>query len=160
LRDATKGVAAQYTADLARAENHLQRAAEEARSLQRELADREDVNFTAAYPGRVARDLEYPLRVYLHTSAQLNDVIDRCRAISDQLGLYPRTGAVRPGQRIPVGTKLEITPRIHLVDVTPSQQVVVWAGSIEELSFRLHYAGRQQNPPPSSGFIDITTGGL
>ena len=160
LRDATKRVSATYAADLARAERQLEAAAQEARSLQEVVADRERVKFTSAYPGRIARGLDYPLRVYLHLESQLQEVLARFEQAADQFGVYPRKGDAEPNQRIPLGTPLEVTPRIHHVRVNPPQQRVAWTGAIEELSFRIHYAGAEQTPPPCSGFIDITTGGL
>jgi hypothetical protein len=160
LKEATKGVSGMYTADLARAERYLKASAQEAQSIQDGLTEQERVKFTSAYPGRIVRDTDYSLRVYLHIESQLPEVLARLERIADQFGTYPRKGDVETNQRIPIGTRLEVTPRIHSICVNPPQQPATWTGFLEELGFRIHYAGAELHPPPCSGFIDISTDGL
>lgn len=160
LREATEGIYGSYTTDRARAERYLEAAGREAQSIEEAVADRERVKFTLGYPGRIVRGHDYLLRMYLHVEIQLQEVLTRLEQTAEQFGAYPRTGAVEPNQRIPIGTRLEVTPRINVIGVNPPQQRVTWTGSIEELSFRIYYAGPEQVSSPCSGFIDISTSGL
>lgn len=160
LREAATDVRDTYAADVARAEEFLRASNLEAQTIKEEMVDRESVKFTAGYPGRIARDHDYLLRVYLHLESQLKDVLKRMEQITDQFGTCPRKGDAEANQRIPIGTRLEITPRINYINVIPPQQQVTWTGCVEEVSFRIYYVGLAQAPPPCSGFIDISASGL
>ncbi|WP_447602250.1 TIR domain-containing protein [Nitrospira sp. Nam80] len=161
LREATKDVSKTYSANRARAERYLETAKGEAHSIEEEVANRDRVKFTSGYPGRIMPRHDYLLRVYVHIETQLQEVLKRLEQDSEQFGGYPRKGDAESNQRIPVGTRLEVTPRINFISANPPQQRVTWTGAIEELSFRVYYVGTEQTPiPPCSGFIDISTGGL
>ncbi|MFH0998554.1 MAG: TIR domain-containing protein [Pseudomonadota bacterium] len=160
LREAATHVGKVYTADVAKAEEFINASNLEELAIKEEMADRESVEFTAGYPGKIARNNDYLLQIYLHLENQLKDVLERMEQITDQFGTYPRKGDAQANQRIPIGTRLEVTPRINYINVIPPQQQVTWAGYIEEVSFHIHYAGLVQIPPPCSGFIDISASGL
>ncbi len=160
MQEATRRVSHSHAVAAARAEQYFKAADCEARSIKESVADQEQVQFTSAYPGRITRGNDYPLRVYLHLENQAQEVRARLERITDQLGPYPRKGDAQPNQRIPIGTRLEVAPRIHHVDAVPLLQPVTWTGVVEELSFRIHYSGPENTPPPCSGFIDISAAGL
>lgn len=160
LRDAARETTASYGHDLARATKYLEAAARESESVRAEVADREQVRFTAGYPGRIQPGLDYPLRVYVHLDSDVREVESRLEEMAREFAVW-RRGEAESNQRIPIGTGLEITPRIAFVQVSPPQQRIAWTGILEELAFRMHYAGPEANPaPPCSGFIDVTSGGL
>jgi hypothetical protein len=160
LRKATKDVSESYAAQQARADNYFAAAKLEAQDIREAVADREQVIFTAGYPGRIVPGSDYLVRVYLHLQADLQEIVTRLEQVTAQFGAYPRRADSEPNQRIPIGTNLEVTPRINWVRTVPAQQQVTWTGAIEELSFRIRYAGPEQAPVPCSGFIDISTCGL
>lgn len=160
LREAAKEVAVARAADQARAEEYLEAASREAQRVHEANADRERVTFTAGYPGTVATAADYLLRVYLHLDSQLDEVQERLTLAADALGIYPRRGDAVPNQSIPIGTHLEVTPRIERIGVNPLRQEVTWTGQLEELSFRIFYAGPPDPTRPCSGFIDIEASGL
>lgn len=160
LSEAAQQVSASYAADLARADEYLKSPGREAKAIQKEVADRELVKFTAGYPGNILPGHDYPLFVYVHLDSHQQEVLARLEEAGRQFAPW-RRGEADASQRIPFGTRLEVTPRIASLAVNPPQQRITWTGSMEELSFRAHYAGPQSTPaPPCSGFIDISTGGL
>jgi hypothetical protein len=160
FKEAAKDISSSYHTGMAHAERYLQAAESEAQSIEEEATDRTSVKFTSGYPGRIAPEHDYLLRVYLHLETQLAEVRVRLEQAADQFGAHPRRGDAESTQRIPIGTQLEVTPRINYIAANPPQQRVTWVGSIEELSFRIHYAGPATTPPPCSGFIDISASGL
>jgi len=122
LREGTKRISESYTAGQARAERFLETARREAESVEEAMSECERLKSTSAYPGRIARGHDYVLRVYLHIASQLQEVMARLKTFGDQFGAYPRMGDAEPNQRIPIGTRLEVTPRINHIGVNPTQQ--------------------------------------
>ena len=86
LQDAAKDVSQSYSRAQARAERFLESTKAEARRIEEEVADRERVTFTAAYPGRIEQAHDYPLRVFLHLATHLEDVQARLKRDADQFG--------------------------------------------------------------------------
>jgi hypothetical protein len=160
LRSATKTLSDGRAGDVARADRYLESATQEVELVASEVSDRERVQFTAGYPGRIAPAHDYLLRVYLHLESETKEVLARLDQAADEFGARPRKTDAESNQRIPIGTRLEVTPRIHLIGVSPPQQQIAWLGSLEDVSFRIHYAGSERVPEPCSGFIDSTAGGL
>ncbi len=160
LRAATKTLSETRASDAARADEYLASATREAEHIAADVSDRERVQFTVGYPGRVARTHDYLLRVYLHLESETNEALALLDQAVDEFGARPRKTDAESNQRIPIGTRLEVTPRIHLIGVTPPQRQIAWLGSLEEASFRIHYAGSEQVPEPCSGFIDVAASGL
>jgi len=160
LKKTTRQARAAYHEDQARAEQFLKTAETEAETIRKETEDRHRIEFTSGYPGRIHPDKAYPLIVYVHLAAMRREVEKRLASTSSIFGELPRKSEAETNQLFPVGTNLEITPRINNLAVNPTQQSLTWLGEIEEVSFRVRYAGPDDLAMACSGFIDVTTSGL
>jgi len=161
LKESTRGARTAYALAQARADRFLNQAEEELQQVAREAQGKEPLQFTAGYPGQILPTESYPLLVYVHLHQMKDEVGRRLAAAGPQLGAYPRSSDTAPANRlIPIGTQLDVTPRISNVQVTPPQQRVTWLGEIEELTFRIRYSQIETPENLCSGFIDISINGL
>jgi phage FluMu protein gp41 len=160
LKESARDARQTLAAVQAKAEALLAQSAEEAASLRTEVRDRAQVEFTAGYPGRMSPTTQAPLFIYIHTEAMKAAVEQRLRIQGDQFGERLRSSDAEANSLIPLGTPLEVTPRIHQLAVSPTQQQVTWSGELEELSFHLRFSGPPGEQTISAGFVEITTSGL
>ncbi len=61
---------------------------------------------------------------------------------------------------IPIGTRLEITPRIPKLAINPSRQEITWFGEIEEAIFQIRHEESGGSSAICAGFVEVTVGGL
>ena len=160
LKDATQRATRAYRQDQARAEQFLKTAEMEAEVLRKATENRRRIAFTSGYAGRIQPANAYPLIVYVHLAEMRREVEERLAKAGDIFGELPRKSEAETNQLFPVGTNLEITPRITNLAVNPAQQTLTWLGEIDEALFRVHYVGPDETTAICSGFIDITTSGL
>jgi len=160
LETVARGVTDQYRQDMARAEAWARQADQEAAQIAYEVQDRQAVEFTAGYPGRIRPNTEYSLLVFVHLATMQAEVRKRLADLSASFGDIPRESQAEATQRIPIGTLLEIAPAIHNVSVTPLRQTLAWMGELEQATFRLRHRPIPGQAAPCAGFVNISVDGL
>lgn len=161
LRETARQARAAHATAQARADRYLQRSHAESESIAREVRNKEPLEFTAGYPGQIEPTVSYPLLVYVHLREMRTEVARRLAEAAPHLGAHPRASDVAPASKlVPIGTQLDVTPRISNVVVAPAQQRVTWLGDLEELTFRIRYSEVESPKNLCSGFIDIGVSGL
>lgn len=160
LKESTQEARRTYAAAQAKAEALLTQSALEAEVIRAETRDREQVEFTAGYLGRMSPETQAPLFVYIHTAAMEAEIEQRLKAQAERFGERLRSSDAEARSLIPLGTALEVTPHIHELVASPTVQQVVWSGELEELAFQLRFTGPPGAPATCAGFIDVTASGL
>ena len=160
LKDAAAKAREDYTTVLQKAEEYLELPEQQAKEIEEETKDQEHIEFTAGYPGSISKSDSYPLFVYMHLSSMRDEVRQKLEKINKLLGRLPRKSEAEANLNIPIGSQIEITPRIPNILVNPPQQRLHWLGELEEITFRIRYSGKSPSHMPCSGFIDVSTQGL
>jgi hypothetical protein len=160
LETVARGATDQYQRDLARAEAWARQADQEAEQVAHEVQDRQAVQFTAGYPGRIRPNTEYSLLVFVHLGTMQAEVSKRLADLTVSFGDIPRESQAEASQLIPIGTLLEITPAINNVSVTPLRQTLAWMGELEQTSFRLQHKLIPGRSLPCAGFVNVSVDGL
>ena len=160
LETVARGVTDQYRQDMARAEAWARQADQEAAQIAHEVQDRQAVEFTAGYPGRIRPNTEYSLLVFVHLATMQAEVRKRLADLRASFGDIPRESQAEATQRIPIGTLLEIAPAINNVSVTPLRQTLAWMGDLEQATFRLRHRPIPGQAAPCAGFVNISVDGL
>jgi len=160
LKESTQDARQTYAAFQAKVEALLAQMDQEAESIRTEVRDRDQVEFTAGYPGRMSPETQAPLFIYIHTEAMKTAVEQRLKVQADHFGERLRNSDAEANSLIPMGTQLEVTPRIHQLAASPTQQQITWSGELEELSFQLRFTGPRDVKTISAGFVDLTASGL
>jgi hypothetical protein len=160
LQETAKSAVIGYQKDQARAEAFLQMADEQAATVMAEAEYRERVEFTAGYPSRIRSNYTYSMRVWVHLEEMRKEVEHRLKELETILDEMPRASQAESNVLIPIGTRLEITPKIEKLIVNPSQQQLTWFGEIEEAIFQIRHEDTQGLSGICSGFIEVTTAGL
>lgn len=159
LKAATNAAREFYAVEKAMAAQFMKSSEDESKVILQETSGRTRLEFTAATPKQISPDQVYPLHVYIYTDAMRGELKSRLQNLREILGEMPRTSETESNQLIPIGTQLEITPRINNLAVNPPQQLINWLGDLEEISFRARYIS-SNSANLCSGFIDISVSGL
>ena len=86
LKESTQDARQSYAAAQAKAEALLAQSAQEAEVIRAEISDREQVEFTAGYPGRMSPETQAPLFVFIHTEAMKAEIEQRLKAQAERFG--------------------------------------------------------------------------
>jgi hypothetical protein len=156
LDTVARGATEKYQQDLARAEAWARQADQEAAQIAEEVQDRQAVEFTAGYPGRIRPNTEYSLLIFVHLAAMQAEVRKRLADLNASFEDIPRESQAEAIQRIPIGTLLEITPAIHNVSATPLRQTLAWMGELELATFRMWHKPVPGQSEPCAGFVNIS----
>jgi len=160
LKESAKIAEKEYKQDLARAKSFLLRSDEQAAFIRVETENRDRVEFTAGYPGRIRPNYNYSMIVWVHREGMEEEIKQRLSEKMNLLGEMPRCSQAESTSLIPVGTRLEITPQIIGVNTNPSQQQLTWFGEIEEVVFQIQRSESQGVMGICAGFIDVSASGL
>lgn len=134
--------------------------AAEAAEIRAEQTGREQVLFTANYPGVLAGNAWHPLYVHVHTAHLRGQLEGRLAKLASRLGPRRRRGEAPAGSMIERGTELEIEPVVANVRCRPPRLPVVWNEEVEEASFEVAYAGQTGVGDVCHGSVLICAGGL
>ncbi|AKJ10148.1 hypothetical protein ABB07_08965 [Streptomyces incarnatus] len=141
------------------AEALLASAVAEADTVGREVADREPVSFTAAYPGLLEPGDSAPLWLYVHLSTMQAEVERELAEVAGNLGRLPGRATGVSTTVIPAGHVLEIRPVLDQFRCVPDRQDVIWLEQLEALRFDLTYVGSSADAT-CRGRIEVNINGL
>lgn len=119
----------------------------------------EPLEFTATFPGLLPAADTGALTVYAHQpsmAAELARVLGERRS---ELGSRPSGSSGSAGQ-VPRGVELVFRPVFRDLRCTPVQQSVIWEEHLEEVRFRIAYAGWHAERVTCTGQVDISADGL
>lgn len=140
-------------AQVQRTEEAVRRDVDEGAEIQAESADREQVLFTASYPGVLTPNSWHPVYVHVHRAGLRDQLETRLAELASVLGARPRYGEVPANSMIPRDTELEIQPVIANVRCRPPRLPIVWREELEEAAFEAEYVGTR-------GIGDVCSGGV
>jgi hypothetical protein len=160
LKKSTEDSRNAYQEDLKIAESFNKLAIDQSEAVRAEAETRDPVEFTTGYPSRIRSNHTYPLLVWVYREELKEKVEQRLGKLAKMLGEMPKSSQMESNTLIPIGTRLEITPRIAGVSVNPSRLQLTWFGEIEEAVFRIQYDESQGITDFCVGFIDVSASGL
>ena len=132
FKESARSAAIEYKDTQAKAEKYLGMSINEAAEIEKEIENTQNIEFTAGYPGHIKHNIKYQMFVYMHSALMREEVQRRLSQIKTILGETPRKSETGTNYRIPVGTVIEITPKISNVIVSPSHYSFSWLGEMEE----------------------------
>ncbi|MET3973177.1 VWA domain-containing protein [Bradyrhizobium sp. S3.9.1] len=137
---------------------HAQANLEAAIRTQPSVAPEEDVSFTAAFPGELAKDNWGSLLVYVHLSVLEDEARNRAMGLGRVKGAGVLSPSMPGASRFPRGTALTLTPRIEDFDINPPVATINWYEDIENHEFRIRPS--RATLGPILGEVEVSAKGL
>ena len=137
------------------ADEMVKRFDHEHKELCEQRQNSEEVQFTAAYARRVKPKRIYPLHVAVHREEELDAVEQKLKGMLERQGLSAQPVTTEAMMRLPLGTILEIEPRLPGMHVSPRRAEVAWNSTTTILDFEMQTS--RDDIVLVEGAIEITT---
>ncbi len=137
------------------ADEMIERFDREHATLTQKRQGNEEVQFTASYPRRIRPKLVYPLQLAVHLEDELDEIEQKLKGNLERKGLKAQVVTAEAMMRLPLGTVLEIEPRLPGMIVSPRRSEVAWTALSVIVDFEMHTI--RDDVELVEGAIEITT---